>query len=76
MKLASRTGEEPFKCRYNWPEDCYVQCGEFGVVISDNGNYETAFFEAFPKQPKTFIRGEGKSIEEAETQAWREFQKL
>lgn len=37
--------------------------------------YVTAFFEAFPSNPKTFIRGEGKTIEEAETKAWNQYQK-
>lgn len=29
-------------------------------------HYRTAFFEAFPKKPNCFLRGEGKTIEEAE----------
>lgn len=36
----------------------------------------TAFFEAFPKDPPTFIRGEGATIEEAECDAWGQFQKI
>ncbi|MDQ4121673.1 MAG: hypothetical protein M3209_09535 [Acidobacteriota bacterium] len=38
--------------------------------------YRTAFFEAFPKNPDTFIRGEGASIEEAEKKAWDEFERI
>lgn len=38
-------------------------------------SYVTAFFEAFPTEPKTFIRGEGSTIEEAEKQAFEQFQK-
>ena len=37
-------------------------------------HYRTAFFEAFPKQPDTFIRGEGVDIAAAEAQAWQKFQ--
>ncbi len=45
--------------------------GEGGSVF-----YRTAFFEAFPRNPDTFIRGEGKTIEEAETDAWRQYEKI
>ena len=38
--------------------------------------YRTAFFEAFPKNPSCFIRGEGKTIEEAEEKAWAKWQKI
>lgn len=36
--------------------------------------YVTAFFEAFPTTPKTFIRGEGETVLEAETAAWNKLQ--
>ena len=61
-----------------WPEDCQVQWGARGIVLrreDKGGNYETAFFESFPKDPQTFIRGEGVTIEEAEIQAFQAFQK-
>jgi hypothetical protein len=51
-----------------------VQWGAKGVVISAKGNYATAFFEAFPNDPATFIRGEGATVAEAEEKAlarWR-----
>jgi hypothetical protein len=48
-----------------WPDDCYVQWGGGGVVLSNKGNYRTAFFEAFPEGPG-FFRGEGATIAEAE----------
>jgi hypothetical protein len=35
--------------------------------------YRTAFFEAFVNNPDTFIRGEGKTIEEAEQSAFTQF---
>lgn len=40
------------------------------------GYYRTAFFEAFPRNPDTFLRGEGKTIQEAEEKAWKQFEKL
>ena len=39
-------------------------------------SYRTAFFEAFPKKPSCFIRGEGENIEEAETNCWNKYQKI
>lgn len=38
--------------------------------------YTTAFFEAFPKDPDTFIRGEGKTKEEAEASCYKKYQKI
>jgi hypothetical protein len=35
----------------------------------------TAFFEAFPRNPNTFIRGEGETIAAAEESCWRQYQK-
>lgn len=39
-------------------------------------SYRTAFFEAFPKSPKCFIRGEGDFVEEAEARAFEKFNKI
>lgn len=38
-------------------------------------HYRTAYFEAFPRDPDTFIRGEGKTLEEAEDKAWAKFER-
>lgn len=42
-------------------------------------HYTTAFFEAFPDMPgidgSIFLRGEGKTVAEAEQQAWEKYQK-
>ena len=65
-----------YDCQYEWANDCSLQCGGRGVVFSNQGNYRTAFFEAFPKKPDSFIRGEGKTIEEAENNAWEKYQKI
>lgn len=76
MKLASKSSGQSYECKKEWPESVYVQCGEKGVVFSKNGNYQTAFFEAFPNSPDTFIRGEGSSVEEAEFKAFEKYTKI
>ena len=59
---------------YEWPEGSFLQAGHKGIVLSASGrSYTTAFLEAFLKG--TFIRGEGATIEEAETAAWEKFQR-
>ena len=50
--------------------------GEIVDNLKENYSYTTAFFEAFPRNPDTFIRGEGATIEEAETKAWNAFMKF
>jgi hypothetical protein len=79
MKLAPCTGknwvrDKQYECKQEWPEDCFVQAGEKGLVLARH-SYSTAFFEAFPKNPSTFIRGEGKTVAKAEKSAWVQFQK-
>lgn len=64
-----------YECQQNWPEDTYVQCGDSGLVYGGARSYITAFFEAFPKDPKTFIRGEGESLEAAELAAFNKLLK-
>ncbi len=63
----------PYECKYNW--DFFVQCGDSGVVFG-NPSYTTAFFEAFPKSPSCFLRGEGATVEEAEENCWEKWQKV
>lgn len=48
-----------------WPDDCMVQWGH-GIIPA------VPFFEAFP--PGTFIRGEGKTIADAERMAFAQYQ--
>lgn len=76
MKKARKSIGQEYVCLKPWAEDTFVQCGEKGVVFSKNGNYATAFFEAFPKMPSTFIRGEGKTVEEAEAKAFEKYTKI
>lgn len=64
-------GEE-YELRQEWPEDALVQAGVSGLVLSrDGSHYTTAFFEAFPTG--TFIRGEARTLEEAEIACWIKF---
>lgn len=71
LKTARNSLGNPYPCKFPWPEDCFVQCGDKGVVLSAKGSYRTAFFEAFPD---TFIRGQGGTVEEAEAAAWTKYQ--
>lgn len=75
-KYARNGFKEPYPCEKEWPDNCFVQCGEGGVVLCGENSYRTDFFEAFPKEPSTFIRGEGKSIQEAEVDAWAKYQRI
>lgn len=60
-----------------WPTDCYIQGGDRGVVLDHAGKpYRTAFFEAFPNDPDTFLRGEGSTVAEAEDNCWQQYQRL
>jgi len=63
-----------YETKHEWGFFC--QAGSKGIVFSKKGNYTTAFFEAFPRTPKCFIRGEGTTVEEAEQQAWEKWQKI
>lgn len=63
-KILGRDPEYQPTCA--WPEDCTVQWGH-GIVP------QTPFFEAFPKG--TFIRGEGKTIADAEKDAFDQYQR-
>jgi hypothetical protein len=59
-----------------WPDDVLVQGGGRGVVLDrQRGTYRTAFVEAFPHHPPTFLRGEGESLAEAEDACWAQFER-
>lgn len=75
-KFASKSNGSKHECQYEWPENCSVQCGDSGIVIGNGTARRTAFFEAFPKEPKTFIRGEGQTVIDAELSAWNKYQKI
>lgn len=61
--------------QFPWPDDCKIQGGSKGVVFQKKGKtYRTAFFEAFPREPDTFLRGEGATIAESEKDCWKQYQ--
>ncbi|MFE0490169.1 hypothetical protein [Streptomyces griseoaurantiacus] len=64
------------QAQHEWPENVFIQGGERGVVIGGPGGaYQTSFFEAFPQDPRSgFMRGEGKTLAEAEDSAWKQYQ--
>ena len=75
--IARNQRQEAWQPLKDWPSDTYVQWGGRGVVLradDKGGSYSTAFFEAMPAGGG-FIRGEGKSIEEAEADAFSRFEK-
>ncbi len=79
MKTARNSSNKPYECKQPWPEEIFVQCGGHGLVIDakvPEGSYTTAFFEAFPKAPSCFLRGEGATVEEAEEKCWNKYQKV
>lgn len=69
------SGENAHTPTHAWPDDCYVQWGASGIVLSKTGARKTAFFEAFPTAPKTFIRGEGNTVAEAEAAAFAKYER-
>ncbi len=64
--------------KLSWPDDCYLQGGNSGIVFSEEGNYQTAFCEAFLSVSgvKTFIRGEGGDIFSAEKECHQKLTKM
>jgi hypothetical protein len=76
MSSLSKTFPEGYQCKHEWPEDCVVQAGDSGIVFTNSGAYRTAFFEAFPINPNTFIRGEGETVEVAESDCWSKWMRI
>lgn len=78
-QVVRSTFSPSFVSQYDWGDDCYLQCGDKGLVISSQQkkSYCTAFVEAFPKIHGlgTFIRGEGANVLEAETKCWEKYQR-
>jgi hypothetical protein len=69
-----RTGETSV---HPWPEGTYLQGGSSGLVFAGAGGARvTAFVEAFPREPNTFIRGEGATVAEADDDAWAKYQRF
>jgi len=87
-RMSSLSSSQPYECACAWPEECFCQAGDNGIVLTESTvedalvgemkHYHTAFFEAFPEigGVGTFIRGEGATIIDAEASAWEQYQKL
>lgn len=59
------------------PAEGIVKTLAASVVPESDQHYTTAFFEAFPTTPmSTFLRGEGKTVEEAEAATWAQYEKM
>ncbi len=71
-RLITNTSEPT---RHPWPENCFVQGGTAGVVFHGDQAYRTAFVEAFPRNPDTFLRGEGSTITDAEDACWAQYER-
>lgn len=68
---------EEYKCKFKWPEKVQTQHGKKGIKVSKNGNYTTAFFEVFNiNVTDSYIRGEGKTVEDAERKAFNRYDKM
>jgi hypothetical protein len=62
-----------------WGDDVEIQWGDHGITIHRQEKTVTpvhAFFEAFPRNPNTFLRGEGESLEEAEKKCFAWYSKM
>lgn len=64
---------EPWTSPHDYPPG-YIQGGRTGIVFSAKGNYRTAFIEFFPAED-SMLRGEGKTIEEADEDLWAKLAK-
>ena len=62
--------------QHPWPVGTAMSAGRSGVVLSKSGSYQTAFWEVYPLDPQTVIRGEGATVQEAEDNAWAQYQRI
>lgn len=69
-------GHSRYQVNHAWDVDAHLSAGDHGVVFTGDSSYHTAFFEATLNQPRTFIRGEGATIDEAEDKAWGQYQQV
>jgi hypothetical protein len=76
-RIAGHHARDEWRPKLDWPENAFVQWGGGGVVFSRNDSYRTAFFEAFPEDGSAgFIRGEGKTVDDAEASAHRQWTRM
>jgi hypothetical protein len=77
LPMARRSCGPDYQCQYPWPADCFVQCGgEADFEYKGEMKHSDGFFEAFPRSPDTFIRGDGYTIKGAEDRAWKKYQRI
>ncbi len=76
VKMSAISKQKNYESTFVWPPDCYLQAGDRGIVFHKDDSYHTAFFEAFPNDPDTFIRGEGATVAEAEQAAWEKWKSI
>ncbi|GBQ84913.1 hypothetical protein AA14337_2946 [Acetobacter malorum DSM 14337] len=75
--IRSHLTGHPYKPRREWPDQAHVQWGDHGLVFGEGKSYNTAFFEAFPRDGTAgFIRGEGATIADAEDNAFAQWEKF
>lgn len=68
-------GDDYIISQYDWTQEFFLQGGKEGIVFTREGSrYVTAFVEAVSSG--RFIRGEGDSVEAAETDAWEKYQAI
>ena len=80
MRIASqhKWKDADYSPHHAWSDETRVQWGSSGVVIGGPKAYTTAFFEAFPPDADDaggFIRGEGKTIADAENSAFEKYRR-
>ncbi|HDV5593921.1 TPA: hypothetical protein RI785_002657 [Vibrio cholerae] len=79
LSAFGRAKERYYTTSFNW-SGITIQGSDSGVVISTSKgkSYATSFFEAFPTihNVKTFIRGEGSTLVDAERDAYEKLNKI
>lgn len=65
----------PVFARHPWPEAVFLQGGADGIVVGPSGSYRTAFVEVSADE-LGFVRGEGKTLEDAEDDCWAKAQRI
>jgi hypothetical protein len=58
---------------HDWPDGTFLQGGN--ASPADDGTYRV-FIEAFPREPSTFIRGEGATFTDAEDALWAKWSRI
>jgi hypothetical protein len=82
--IADHHLKEPPNLRYgprqNWPDDTFVQWGPYSYDSTKGGkrrkNYNRAFFEVFIEKPSTYLRGEGRTIYDAEMVCFSRWERI